>query len=294
MPTLPLMRRKLVFSAFAGLILCQACSSQIPRRSEGLADAGVVDAAAEVSDADIEQPPEESLQITPGQGYLVIGESIQLGASLLDGQGTEINPEFPIEWSVSDSSLALVNESGLLTALGDGNVELKAQVGETSASVRIDVFGNLQACCALSMAQSLTNFCSVSPATAACSMTLAGGACDPDADGDYDEMSSQALSDMEEFFAGHCSEDVCVIDVVPNVATDCSADYDPVNRHWRCVELTTDFPGTLVSQVCTDSGSGPRWLTYNLTPLDCCACELETSTVGNAPDACVCTGGGCF
>jgi hypothetical protein len=237
--------------------------------------------------------------LTPEHNFISVGDEHALSAVLRDENDNTVTTSAETMWSSANEAVATVS-GGTVTGVAAGTVDITATIDGKSATVRIDVYGDLSACCAVANSQAVDNYCNVAPSTAECPMTAPGGACDVDADGDYDELVEDGWIAMNLYFAATCTPDTCSEDSRPqvaNIATDCSADYNPAKRKWRCVELTTDFPGVLASQVCQDlnDGSGPRWYTYNLTPTDCCACEGQNVDVGTGiPAACICTGPDCI
>lgn len=287
----------------AVLVLLQAtgfaCSTEVNGHNSPSSSDAATNAVDGAPSVDADTSAETQVELTPAHNYVAVGEQLTLTAKLVDEDGEDVSVNSSIVWSSADNNIASVVD-GVVSGVDAGNVEITARIEGKMASVRIEVFGDLAACCNIGAAQTVDNFCNIPPSTASCPMTAAGGACDVDGDGDFDELTDAGWAAMFNFYAAQCDDvaEMCTLDnrpQVPNVATDCSANYSPSMRQWRCVELTTDFPGTLVSQVCQDLGGGPRWYTYNLTPLDCCACEGQNVPAANgAPAVCMCTGNGCF
>lgn len=65
-----------------------------------------------------------------------IGESLQLGARVLDEHDNEITAPV-VAWSTSDTAVAVVDTAGLITARGAGSVRITASAGSASREVVI-------------------------------------------------------------------------------------------------------------------------------------------------------------
>ncbi len=84
-----------------------------------------VDGAADTATFTVEKIPLKSITITPLQTVLRQGETAQLRAIVLDSTGAEVTDR-PLEWITSDATRATVSSSGLVSALGAGNVTIRA------------------------------------------------------------------------------------------------------------------------------------------------------------------------
>ena len=100
-----------------------------------------------------------SVEVTPAADTLTaLGQTQQLSATALDGQGNPVSG-VTFTWSSSDESLATVSETGLVTALGTGQVQITATVQNVGGTA------------ALLIAQEVTSV-TVTPETA--TLTTAG------------------------------------------------------------------------------------------------------------------------
>lgn len=63
---------------------------------------------------------------------------LQLEARVLDAQGNPLSP-MAVRWASSDSSVATVDEGGLLTAKGSGSARITASVNGVADSARVVV-----------------------------------------------------------------------------------------------------------------------------------------------------------
>ena len=80
-----------------------------------------------------------SVVIEPSSATLMsLGETVQLTASVLDGNGQPVAGAV-VEWSSSDAGVAMVSGQGLITAVGNGSVTITARSGNASASVPVSV-----------------------------------------------------------------------------------------------------------------------------------------------------------
>ena len=81
------------------------------------------------------QVPEE-VTISEAVDSLRIGDSFQFAASHFDDFGQKT--EQTISWSSTDETIISINNSGLATALTEGNIYIRAWVGETVDSVKVN------------------------------------------------------------------------------------------------------------------------------------------------------------
>ena len=80
-----------------------------------------------------------SIVIEPSSATLMsIGETVQLTATVLDGNGRPVD-DVVVTWSSSDVSVATVSGAGLVTAVGNGSVAITAGSGSASTSVPVTV-----------------------------------------------------------------------------------------------------------------------------------------------------------
>ena len=82
----------------------------------------------------------EEVSVSSEVQTLVIGESTSLSAFANYNDGTSQTVTSEVNWTVSDTSVATIDENGVLTAVSEGTVEVSANIGEVaSAVVSIDV-----------------------------------------------------------------------------------------------------------------------------------------------------------
>lgn len=68
--------------------------------------------------------------------FSAIGESLRLTAKVLDQHGNEIDAP-SLEWSTSDTAVAVVDTTGLITARGEGTAQIAASSGVASDTVTV-------------------------------------------------------------------------------------------------------------------------------------------------------------
>ncbi len=87
----------------------------------------------------------ESVTILPMSARLAsIGETIQLTATVEDGEGNEIQ-DAAVSWSSGDPMVASVDNEGLVTAVGGGMTDVSAALGVASASIPVAVMQEIAA-----------------------------------------------------------------------------------------------------------------------------------------------------
>ena len=75
--------------------------------------------------------------LSPTKATLLVGETLELDATLLDSDGERLtDPE--VTWTSSDVTIARV-ESGVVTAVGDGDATITADVHGRTATARVTV-----------------------------------------------------------------------------------------------------------------------------------------------------------
>lgn len=80
-----------------------------------------------------------SIVIEPSSAILMsLGETVQLSASVLDGNGQPVSGAV-VAWESSDSAVATVSEAGLVTAVGNGSATITARSGSASATITVTV-----------------------------------------------------------------------------------------------------------------------------------------------------------
>ena len=210
---------------------------------------------------------------------LVVGESLPVGIVLADEAGVERSPtQTPVIEMSAPEIGALVD--GQFAGLSPGRSTMYVQVDDLRTAVQVHVYKPLDRCCRLARAVNSESLCDPNAGPIACPMRVPGGECDL-LDGGGDTPLQAAMDALE---SRNCvAEFDCSPEPVPNEPASCSSSYVEGERQWRCVVLSTEFPGGLASQVCHDVGDGPQWLTYNLDPADCCACDGAVVDSGSGP-----------
>jgi len=79
-----------------------------------------------------------SVIVTPHDDVLAPGDTVQLSAEARDAQGARI-PGVRITWESSDASVATVDTTGLVMAVGPGEAVITAMVGSVSGSATVTV-----------------------------------------------------------------------------------------------------------------------------------------------------------
>jgi len=94
------------------------------------------------SSSPTEPPPgaePETVEVSPGQAVLsFIGATTPLTVEVLDEEG-EVIEGAEVEWTTSDASVATVDETGEVTAVGNGTATITAESGGVSDSAEITV-----------------------------------------------------------------------------------------------------------------------------------------------------------
>ena len=80
-----------------------------------------------------------SIVIAPEEATLMsLGETVQLTAAVLDGNGQPVEGAV-VRWSSGDESVATVNAQGLVTAVGNGVARITATSGSASSGIDVSV-----------------------------------------------------------------------------------------------------------------------------------------------------------
>jgi hypothetical protein len=80
-----------------------------------------------------------SVTVEPSQAVLLLGETVQLVATIASSAGGEVNGE--VQWGSTQPLVATVDGSGLVTAVGIGEAEIVATFGNVRGSTSIAVTG---------------------------------------------------------------------------------------------------------------------------------------------------------
>ena len=96
-------------------------------------------------------PPIANITIAPTNDTLLVGESLQLTATLRDAANNIVTGR-TVQWTSTSPTVASVSGSGLVTGVADGNATITATVDGRSASAAIRVFGP----CSTALAPTIT------------------------------------------------------------------------------------------------------------------------------------------
>ena len=100
------------------------------------AESGGVTGAAEIA---VDVPVPTTVTVSPAAATLAaLGATAQLAAEVLDQAGRAMADE-PVRWASSDTLVAVVDSSGLVTATGPGAAEVTAAVGEATGVATVSV-----------------------------------------------------------------------------------------------------------------------------------------------------------
>ena len=87
----------------------------------------------------VEESPGYSLVVTPFSASLKVGTSQQFIANRIDKDGVITDVTQDVLWQVDASSLASIDDSGIVKAIAQGNVDVKASLGKVSASADLNI-----------------------------------------------------------------------------------------------------------------------------------------------------------
>jgi hypothetical protein len=96
----------------------------------------IADSVKVTVDAPVEQVA-ASVDVKPDKSTLAAGDSIAFTAEILDENGEGM--EGVVSWSVSDSTLGTISESGLFQALAEGELTVNAVFAEISGNVDVTI-----------------------------------------------------------------------------------------------------------------------------------------------------------
>jgi hypothetical protein len=85
------------------------------------------------------------IQVDPGSAFVVAGSTVPFSASFLDGQGNRITSPQPVVWSSSNTGVAVVSATGVVSAVTPGTARIVAAIGQVTGSAPITtIFPNAQ------------------------------------------------------------------------------------------------------------------------------------------------------
>lgn len=88
-------------------------------------------------------PVPAAVAVSPAADSLGVDDSVQLQATVTDSNGNELTGE-TVTWSSSNNTVATVSNSGEVTGVSDGSVDITATVGSLSGSADVSVFAGLE------------------------------------------------------------------------------------------------------------------------------------------------------
>lgn len=104
----------------------------------GLAVVALAGATACQNENPLGLPVPDRILVSTPQASVFVGESIQLLAVGVNGAGEEL-PAFEPNWTSSNSSVAEITPTGLLTGVGPGTATIRATMSGKTGSVDITV-----------------------------------------------------------------------------------------------------------------------------------------------------------
>jgi uncharacterized protein YjdB len=102
------------------------------------ATSGEVSGTAEVT-VDLDAPSPSEVVVSPEAVTLTeVGATAELTATVLDADGVEIEGAVVV-WTTSDADIAVVDQQGVVTAVGEGMATITAAIGEASGTAEVTV-----------------------------------------------------------------------------------------------------------------------------------------------------------
>jgi uncharacterized protein YjdB len=98
----------------------------------------IADGVTAAVGADVSAPPAASLSITPDTTLIDVGQQVQLVVTAYDSSGA-VDSGVVVNWSSSESGVASVSSSGLVTAIAVGAAMITVSVNSVTASATINV-----------------------------------------------------------------------------------------------------------------------------------------------------------
>jgi uncharacterized protein YjdB len=86
----------------------------------------------------VTKPPVASVRLQPDRADVTVGETVQLSAAALDGNGAVMSDR-TIAWTTSNPGVAAVNGSGLVTGIASGTASITAASEGKSSSATVTV-----------------------------------------------------------------------------------------------------------------------------------------------------------
>lgn len=95
-------------------------------------------AGAEITVVPANMNPVATVEVSPATGDLVVGETLQLSATLKDADGSVLANR-TVSWTSSAEGVATVSGTGLVSAVGPGSAEITATAEGVSGSASVNV-----------------------------------------------------------------------------------------------------------------------------------------------------------
>jgi hypothetical protein len=104
-----------------------------------------------IATVNVVPPPIASISVGPTNDTLLVGETVQLSATLRDGANNVVTGR-TVTWTSTNTTIATVSGTGLVTGIGDGTATISAGADNQSASATIRVFSPCSTALALPIA----------------------------------------------------------------------------------------------------------------------------------------------
>ncbi len=108
--------------------------------SDSVSDSTLVTVTAE--EPEPEDPVAASVTISPEEAEIAVGDSVQFEAAVLDSEEEEIDG-LTVTWSLTDSTVASIDSTGLVIGLAEGETKVNASVGEVSGEAEVTVVNEI-------------------------------------------------------------------------------------------------------------------------------------------------------
>jgi uncharacterized protein YjdB len=127
--TLPLAGRVITYTSSAPSVASVSTSGVVTALAQGSASITVTcEGKTGASAITVNAPTVASVTVTPSTATIGSGSTVQLSAVAKDANGTVI-PGLTVAWSTSNSAVATVDNTGLVTGVGSGSAQITATAG---------------------------------------------------------------------------------------------------------------------------------------------------------------------
>lgn len=122
----PLAGRAVTWSTSAPNVASVSSSGLVTAIAPGQATISAVsEGKTGTASINVSPKPVSAVILSPGQGSVTVGQTLQISAQVTDAQGTVLSGR-PVSFSSSNASIATVNGSGVVTGVAPGNVTITA------------------------------------------------------------------------------------------------------------------------------------------------------------------------